>query len=180
MNMVTIMNGSVLECYPKDDQETSKTRWPYLSRVEKEELQLFLDNAFFLLDHYDQIMNDSRMFLAEIPVRNGLDGVGDFRQACLGAYLEWWQHCPSAVEAGNGCKSLVFKIKGKPLSCSNNCEMVMEDGSVRTGTLNDYMSNVGKFCYIFAKYMDAMDTCQAYTIKEVLEQLHRTNKAQKA
>ena len=59
MNMVTIMNGSVLECYPKDDQETSKTRWPYLSRAEKEEQQLFLDNAFFLLDHYDQIMNDS-------------------------------------------------------------------------------------------------------------------------
>ena len=168
---ITLLNGTNLECLPKVKSDR-RTRWPYQTAEEKEETEVFLNNAFFLLAQRERIMNDSRMFLAEVPIKNGLDWTGSFHYSCLGAYLEWWTICPYAVKYNSNPVSLIIKISGNPISCSNNCEEVLEDGSRHACMLCDFMASVGKFCYILGRYMKAMNTCQVYSIKEVVEKLH--------
>lgn len=96
-NSITLMNGAVLECFPKEshqgdfvpDQMKLDTTGVYLSignkpckpqpnTTEEKERQkkLFTDNAFYLLAHQERIMRDSRMFLAPVAVQNGLAYIG--------------------------------------------------------------------------------------------------------
>lgn len=73
---ITLLNGAILEYFPKVKSER-RTRGPYQTPEEKKEIEAFLNNAFFLLPHRERIMSDSRMFLVEVSVKNGLiKGVG--------------------------------------------------------------------------------------------------------
>lgn len=112
-NSITLMNGAVLECIPKEshqgdfiaDKMKLDATGTYLSLGNKpckpqtrtsEEFErqkkLFTDNAFYLLAHQERIMRDSRMFLAPVAVQNGLayTGTSGFNAPTLGIYLEWW------------------------------------------------------------------------------------------
>ena len=62
--------------------------------TDKEELNLFLRNAHRLIAEADSIMADSRMFLAPLPIRNGLayTGTSGFSHPTLGIYIEWWRN----------------------------------------------------------------------------------------
>lgn len=96
-NGIILMNGAVLECFPKESHQDSfvpdemkldttgmylsignKPCKPQPSTTEEKERQkkLFTDNAFYLLAHQERIMRDSRMFLAPIAVQNGLAYIG--------------------------------------------------------------------------------------------------------
>ena len=89
-NSITLMNGAVLECFPKEshqedfvpDKMKLDATGTYLSLGNKpckplprttEEMEqqkkLFTDNAFYLLAHQERIMRDSRMFLAPVAVQ---------------------------------------------------------------------------------------------------------------
>ena len=108
-NSIVLMNGAVLECYPKPQTDfvTDKiqldTTGTYLSvgnkpckpqpnSTEEKERQkkLFTDNAFYLLAHSERIMRDSRMFLTPVAIQNGLayTGTSGFHAPTLGIYLE--------------------------------------------------------------------------------------------
>ena len=90
-NSITLMNGAVLECIPKESHQGdfvpdkmkldatgtylrigNKPCKPLPRTTEDVEQQkkLFTDNAFYLLAHQERIMRDSRMFLAPVAVQN--------------------------------------------------------------------------------------------------------------
>lgn len=195
-NSITLMNGAVLECFPKEsnqsdfvpDQMKLDTTGVYLSignkpckpqpsTTEEKERQkkLFTDNAFYLLAHQERIMRDSRMFLAPVAVQNGLAYIGTsgFNAPTLGIYLEWWNECPIALRTGeDGHRSLVFHLAGSPLSGANRCAEVYEDGRVEHTQMSPFINYWRPFTAINTRYDEAKHIYQAYTLEHVLEILH--------
>lgn len=195
-NSITLMNGAVLECFPKEsnqddfvpDKMKLDATGKYLSLGNKpckpqtrtsEEFErqkkLFTDNAFYLLAHQERIMRDSRMFLAPIAVQNGLayTGTSGFNAPTLGIYLEWWNECPKALRTdkdGNRC--LVFHLAGSPLSGTNHCAEVFEDGRIEPIQVSSFISHWQPFVNINTQYDEAKHIYQAYTLEQVLEILH--------
>ncbi len=195
-NSIVLMNGAVLECYPKESPQTDfvtdkiqlDTTGAYLSvgnkpckpqprTTEEKEQQkkLFTDNAFYLLAHQKRIMRDSRMFLAPVAVQNGLayTGTSGFLAPTLGIYLEWWNECSIALRTDeDGKRSLVFHLAGSPLSGVNHCAEVYEDGKVEHIQVSLFINHWRPFTAINTRYDEAKHTYQAYTLEQVLEILH--------
>ena len=193
---IVLLNGTQLDCYPLSDEDvesvpqdkleldttgqfvTVRKCKPKATPVSNEwvqKQQLFVDNAFYLLAHIDRIMSDSRMFLAPVAVQSGLayTGTSGFNRPTLGVYLEWWQTCDGAMRIDNeGRRSLVYRLAGSPLSGSNRCSAVREDGTIETVSLSSFMSHWSPFTKINTRYTDAKVRYQAYTLQEVLEILH--------
>ena len=195
-NSITLMNGAVLECFPKeshqDDFVPDKMKWDatgtYLSLGNKpckpqtrtsedveQQKKLFTDNAFYLLAHSERIMRDSRMFLAPVAVQNVLayTGTSGFHTPTLGIYLEWWNECPKALRTDkDGNRSLVFHLAGSPLSGTNHCAEVFEDGRIEPIQVSSFISHWQPFVNINTQYDEAKHIYQAYTLEQVLEILH--------
>lgn len=195
-NSITLMNGAVLECFPKEshqgdfvpDKMKLDTTGTYLSIVNKackplprttEEFErkkkLFTDNAFYLLAHQERIMRDSRMFLAPVAVQNGLayTGTSGFNAPTLGIYLEWWNECSIALRVDKeNRRSLVFHLAGSPLSGANRCAEVYEDGRTESVQVSSFISHWRPFTAINTRYDEAKHIYQAYTLEQVLEILH--------
>ena len=184
-NSITLMNGAVLECFPKeshqDDFVPDKMKWDatgtYLSLGNKpckpqtrtsedveQQKKLFTDNAFYLLAHSERIMRDSRMFLAPVAVQNVLayTGTSGFHTPTLGIYLEWWNECPKALRTDkDGNRSLVFHLAGSPLSGTNHCAEVFEDGRIEPIQVSSFISHWQPFVNINTQYDEAKHIYQA-------------------
>lgn len=200
-NSITLMNGTVLECFPKESQPcdiepdkmqldaTGKylsigNKKPYKGKEKApiaptEELEqqkkLFTDNAFYLLAHSERIMRDSRMFLAPVAVHNGLayTGTSGFRNPTIGIYLEWWNECARALRTDDeGNRSLVFYLSGSPLSGANCCAEVYEDGRIESVSVPSFIDHWRPFMAINQRYTEAKHMHQAYTLQQVLDILH--------
>ena len=195
-NSITLMNGAILECFPKEshqgdfvpDKMKLDATGTYLSlgnkpckpqprATEEKEQQkkLFTDNAFYLLAHQERIMRDSRMFLAPVAVQNGLayTGTSGFLAPTLGIYLEWWNECSIALRTDkDGNRSLVFHLAGSPLSGTNHCAEVFEDGRIEPIQVSSFISHWQPFVNINTQYDEAKHIYQAYTLEQVLEILH--------
>ncbi len=193
-NSIVLMNGAVLECYPKPQTDfvTDKiqldTTGTYLSvgnkpckpqpnSTEEKERQkkLFTDNAFYLLAHSERIMRDSRMFLTPVAIQNGLayTGTSGFHAPTLGIYLEWWNECPIALRTDeDGNRSLLYHLAGSPLSGANHCAEVYEDGKVVPVQVSSFISHWQPFTTINTRYDEAKHIYQAYTLEQVLAILH--------
>ena len=195
-NSITLMNGTVLECFPKEshqgdfvpDKMKLDATGTYLSIGNKpckpqprtteeweQKKKLFTDNAFYLLAHQERIMRDSRMFLAPIAVQNGLayTGTSGFHAPTLGIYLEWWNECSIALRTDeDGKRSLVYHLAGSPLSGANHCAEVYEDGRVESVQVSSFISHWQPFVNINTRYDEAKHIYQAYTLEQVLDILH--------
>ena len=195
-NSITLMNGAVLECFPKEsyqgdfvpDKMKLDATGTYLSlgnkpckpqprTTEEKERQkkLFTDNAFYLLAHQERIMRDSRMFLAPIGIQNGLayTGISGFHAPTLGIYLEWWNECSIALRTDkDGKRSLVFRLAGSPLSGANHCAEVYEDGRTESVQVSSFISHWQPFVNINTRYDEAKHMYEAYTLEQVLAILH--------
>ena len=196
-NSITLMNGVVLDCYPKEAPQTdfpsnemkldktgvylrvgNKQLKPHPKPTEGVERQkkLFTDNAFYLLAHRERIMKDSRMFLTPVMIQNGLayTGTSGFHNPTVGIYLEWWAACANAMRTDeNGKRSLVFHLAGSPLSGANHCSEVYEDGRIEQIHLSSFSSCWKPFMEINTRYDEAKHCCQAYTLEELLDVLHK-------
>ena len=194
---IVLLNGTQLDCYPLADEDIEtefqdkleldttgqyltvrkcKPKTTHVSDEWMQKQQLFVDNAFYLLAHMDRIMNDSRMFLAPVAVQSGLayTGTSGFKRPTLGVYLEWWQTSDDAMCIDNeGCRSLIYRLAGSPLSGMNRCSTVREDGNIETVTLSSFGRHCGSFIKINTRYTEAKVHYQAYTLQEVLDILHR-------
>ena len=195
-NSITLMNGAVLECFPKEshqgdfvpDKMKLDATGTYLSIGNKpckpqprtteefeQQKKLFTDNAFYLLAHQERIMRDSRMFLAPVAVQNGLayTGTSGFNAPTLGIYLEWWNECSMALRVDKESRrSLVFHLAGSPLSGANRCAEVYEDGRTESVQVSSFISHWRPFTAINTRYDEAKHMYQAYTLEQVLEILH--------
>ena len=195
-NSITLMNGAVLECFPKEshqgdfvpDKMKLDATGTYLSIGNKpckplprttEEMEqqkkLFTDNAFYLLAHSERIMCDSQMFLAPVAGQNVLayTGMSGFHTPTLGIYLEWWNECSMALRTDkDGNRSLVYHLAGSPLSGANQCTEVYEDGKTENIQVSLFTNHWRQFTAINTRYDEAKHIYQAYTLEQVLEILH--------
>lgn len=137
--------------------------------------KLFTDNAFLILANRERILNDSRMLLTPVSVRNGLAYSGAFQTATLGVYIEWWINAPYSVlfDEKDDAMSLIWYLSGSPLSGGNLCSMVTEDGKTETVRVPFFRKLWPKFTDILANYHDAKRLYQAYTLSEVIDILRR-------
>ena len=169
----TLLNGTVLDCYPLHQTEDKAENGLISSENDKEkEISLFLHNAFRFLHHRDRIMSDSRMFLCPVPIQSGLAyaGTGGFENPTLGVYLEWWINCESAL-IGNVDKTdwLVYRIAGSPLSGANQCGIVNKNGRTDTKEIRPFSPLFSSFAGINNRYKKAKELYHAYTLKQVVE-----------
>ena len=194
-NGIRLQDGNVIRGYPKQDaivelcKETpmldtteeylsirKKTAKPKPTSEEESNLQeLFTDNAFLILANRERILNDSRMLLTPVTVRNGLAYTGVFSTATLGVYIEWWLNCPYSVlfDEKADAMSLIWYLSGSPLSGGNLCSMVTEDGKTETVKVPFFKKLWPKFTDILADYHDAKECYQAYTLPETIDILKR-------
>lgn len=199
---IILLDGRILDCYPVAKEKDTKvvddglrldTTGEYLSLKEKsmslnvyqqsanpnyEEIQtdLFLRNAFYLFAHKERILSDSRMFLCPIHIQSGLayTGRSGFNNPTLGIYIEWWLNCAGAMRTDNeGRKSLVYRLSGSPLSGTNSCTAVDEDGKIEPVSLSGFINYWPLFIDINQRYTNAKNNYQAYQLKQVLDILEQ-------
>ena len=133
-------------------------------------IRLFTENAFILLANKRRILENSRMRFAPIAVRSGLAYCGAFHPATLGAYIEWWSVCAEALRMnGAGEKTLVYQLSGSPLSGSNRCMQVYEDGRVESVSVDCFSALWHPFQEIVNRYAKEQEPPQAYTLQEVID-----------
>ena len=197
---IRLISGAVLECYPIADEPSKierdelkldltgvylrtskKPRKGLTCKTGKEQPvrepweDLFLKNAFFLYEHRDVILSDSRMFLTPLPFRNGLayTGTSGLNKATLGVYLEWWDNCERAIIKHEGeAFALTYHIAGSPLSGSNRCSAVDRDGRSFTIQFESPFTPLwSSFMKINQRYTEAKQIYQAYTLEETLAKL---------
>lgn len=193
---IHLMNGNVLDCYPKTDQPCAIVRDKLSLDTTDEFLQigksrgkrllgkitperpawerLFLQEAFYLYEHREQIMADSRMFLTPLPFKNGLayTGTSGLNQATLGIYLEWWEECEKAViREKDKVEALTYFIAGSPLSGANHCSAVDRKGRSVTMQFSPFSPIWSSFMRINQRYKEAKQRYQSYTLEETIAKL---------
>lgn len=170
---ITLLNGTVLDCYPLQQTEDKvENELNPSENGQEKEISLFLHNAFRLLHHRDRIMSDSRMFLCPVPIQGGLAyaGTGGFENPTLGVYLEWWLNCESALIGDVGKTDwLVYRIAGSPLSGANQCGIVNKNGKTDIKDIRPFSPLFSSFAGINNRYKKAKELNQAYTLKQVVE-----------
>ena len=203
IHQITLLSGRELLCYPKvelsqpiDNRMKLDTTGQYLSvgrrkpvvkpippeleEQRKQAVKFFTDRAFFFLDHREKILNDSRMFLAPVPVQSGLAYIGTsgFRRPTLGVYVEWWMTCiPAIISRLHNDTWLVYYIAGSPLSGMNCCGIVNANGECRSENLpNPFRAIWGPFTNINTRYDEAKVRYEAYSLEEVVKLLEANDK----
>jgi len=198
IHQITLLSGRELLCYPKvelsrpiDNRMKLDTTGQYLTigrrkpvvkpippEVEeqrKQAVKFFTDHAFFFLDHREEILSDSRMFLAPVPVQSGLayTGTSGFRHPTLGVYIEWWMTCNRAIIDHHFNDTwLVYYIAGSPLSGSNCCGIVNSNGECRSEALPSPFNAVwSPFMEVNTRYDEAKERYEAYSLEEVVKLL---------
>ncbi len=150
--------------------QLEKKDWPCASSQSYQEAaRFFYEHAFFFLDHAKEILADSRMFLAPVPVCNGLalcSALG-LANPTLGEYIEWWQTCPNATIFEDGEKWLVWRFGGVSFNGCNICEAVNRNGEVRKVKVHPFAELFKPYLKICARYNDARLSMAAYTLPEV-------------
>lgn len=131
---------------------------------------LLLENIKLIYDNAERILNDSRMFLAPMPCAGGLAYCSTrmFDKPALGVYLQWWMTCK---EAHSKDDEWVYYISGSPLSGMNSCGKVDSNGSAKRTCLSGFLNAWRTFIHVNKIYQGLSDSCEHYTIKEVIEML---------
>ena len=190
---IQLMNGNVLDCYPKTDQPCAIVRDKLSLDTTGEFLQigksrglgkktperpawerLFLQEAFYLYEHREQIMADSRMFLTPLPFKNGLayTGTSGLSKATLGVYLEWWDECGQAIiRKDDQVEALTYYIAGSPLSGANHCSAIDRKGRTVTMHFSPFLPIWSSFMRINQRYTEAKQIYQAYSLEETIAKL---------
>ena len=190
-NKIKLQDGRVIQGFPIQDAAVGEAKSvtafdttgeyfsirkkpakPKPTDEEERALQkLFADNAFLILANRERILNDSRMLLTPLCVRNGLAYSGEFATATLGVYVEWWINAPYSVlfDEKDDAMSLIWYVSGSPLSGGNLCANVTEDGKTETVKVPFFIKLWPKFTDILADYHDAKKLYQAYTLPEAID-----------
>lgn len=112
-NRIVLLNGEELTCFQKKQSDVNKTT----SFDADANRRLFLKNAFLFFRNAHRIFSDSRMFLAPVPIENGLSISGKCRSTpTLGIYLEWWLNCEvDTTKDKEGNDALTYRWGAAPL-----------------------------------------------------------------
>jgi hypothetical protein len=158
------MDGTLLRLYPATSLPA-----PLTPEARTEATELFRQSLSLLWRHRERILSDSRMFLTPIAEPNGLAYLGAFPAATLGAYIELWTLCDAALLTDErGIQHFVTRVAGSPLSGSNRCTLVSEEGEVSTCSVCGFSSLWHPFRGLIRRYRKPQATAEHYTLTEVL------------
>lgn len=136
--------------------------------------KLFYENVPLFLANADKILSDIRLFLAPVPVQNGLayTGTSGFHRPTLGVYIEWWLYYKEDSIDRKGRP--IWYISGSPLSGRNVCASVDRKGNDHKAKLNGRFSSVwGTFVDVNTRYDEAKRCFMTYTLEEVVALLKK-------
>ena len=158
------MDGTLLRLYPATSLPA-----PLTPEARTEATELFRQSLSLLWRYRERILSDSRMFLTPIAETNGLAYLGTFPEATLGAYIELWTLCDAAlITDERGIQHFVTRVAGSPLSGSNRCTLVSEEGEVSTCSVRDFSSLWRPLRDLIRRYRKPQATAEHYTLSEVL------------
>lgn len=160
MMNITLQNGNILECFPKNENSPEQFKW-LDQEHRKYELDLLIANAFFILENKDIVFSDSRIFLSPVNVGSGGAYIGTFVKPTIGTYVEWW------LERKRD--DLVICVSGSPLSGANASTVVTKEGKHRQIKTDERYSDLAKeFMLFHGRYRDVREDCDAYTFEEAI------------
>lgn len=163
-NTITLSNGNHLECHIADclKHDTKGSS--------EEEKNLFYSNILLFIEHTDEILNDSRMFLTPIYSQSFSPF---FCRPTLGAFIEWWRYCIKNPVEKNGYP--ICFISGNPMTGSHACSAVTPDGEIVKAELCvsfiDLLKSFGRYT---SRYRFLSDFCQTYSLREIIDKLSTT------
>ena len=194
---IELIDGTRIEAFPKavqpetikEDKFVLDTTGEYLQighrkreskrTIERDTIaqqrgKLLCRNLHRLIAESDKILADSRMFLAPVPIQNGLAyfGTSGFQNPTLGVYIEWWRHhkCAWVIDEFGEKQPLIY-IAGSPLSGANRCAYVGAEGMSYGVSVTKFASVWQSFVNVNTRYTEAKQRYEAYTIEEVIERL---------
>lgn len=134
--------------------------------------ELLCRNLHRLIAESDKILADSKMFLAPVPIHNGLAyfGTSGFQNPTLGVYIEWWRHhkCAWVIDELGERQPLIY-IAGSPLSGANKCAYVGAEGMSYGVSVTNFAPVWQPFMNVNTRYTEAKQRYDAYTLEEVVE-----------
>ena len=194
-NMMTLMNGQQLNVYEKlenvfpqhANNEVNNTlaldaedEYLFVARRKreieqrdqerKEQREAFVRKLWFFYEHRDVIYQDSRMFMAPVPMVNSLayTGTRGFRAPVLGVYMEWLERCEQAhVRDDNGMHAMIYQFAGSSRSGSNHCMAVNCLGETSAVHIVGFKSLWTSFMEINTRYDDYKGEAEAFDLEVV-------------
>ena len=194
-NMMTLMNGQQLNVYEKLDNvfpqhannEVNNTlaldaedEYLFVARRKreieqrdqerKEQREAFVRKLWFFYEHRDVIYQDSRMFMAPVPMVNSLayTGTRGFRAPVLGVYMEWLERCEQAhVSDDYGMHAMIYQFDGSSRSGSNHCMAVNCLGQTSAVHIVGFKSLWTSFMEINTRYDDYKGEAEAFDLEVV-------------
>ena len=194
---IELIDGTHIEAFPKavqpetikEDKLALDTTGEYLQigrrkrkskrtterdTIAQQRGELLCRNLHRLIAESDKILADSRMFLALVPIQNGLAyfGTSGFHNPTLGVYIEWWRHhkCAWIIDEFGEKRPLIY-IAGSPLSGANKCAYVGAEGMSYGVSVTKFASVWQSFVNVNTRYTEAKQRYEAYTLEEVIEKL---------
>lgn len=194
---IELIDGTCIEAFPKavqpetikEDKFVLDTTGEYLQIghskrkpkrtterdiIAQQRAELLCHNLHRLIAESDTILSDSRMFLAPVPIQNGLAyfGTSGFHNPTLGVYIEWWRHhkCSWIIDEFGEKQPLIY-IAGSPLSGANKCAYVGAEGDSYGVSVTKFAPIWQSFVNVNTRYTEAKQRYEAYTIEEVIERL---------
>ena len=146
---IKLIDGTRIEAFPKavqpetikEDKFALDTTGEYLQigrrkrkpkrnstrdKIAQQRGELLCRNLHRLIAESDKILADSRMFLAPVPIQNGLayTGTSGFHNPTLGVYIEWWKHhkCAWVIDESGEKQPLVY-IAGSPFGTRRQAQI---------------------------------------------------------
>lgn len=176
---IRLLNGRLIDGYPKE-QGLGNAQNYAINPFDAPEstFGLFVENAFWLCMNRWLILQDSRMFLTPLWVRNILAYTGHygFQRPILGTYIEWWMNCKlSRVYQPNGNFSLIYQMSGSPLSGSNSSSIAGRSGQIGKTSLISWLDAYVPFVSINIRYNPCKDVYKAYPLAKTIEVLKDLN-----
>ena len=142
--------------------------------IARQQGELLCRNLHRLIAESDKILADSKMFLAPVPIQNGLAyfGTSGFQNPTLGVYIEWWRHhkCAWIIDEFGEKQPLIY-IAGSPLSGANKCAYVGAEGESYGVSVTNFAPVWQSFMNVNTRYTEAKQRYDAYTLEEVVEKL---------
>ena len=167
IDSIELLNCRKLDCYPKTVFERKIPYWMQSRKEQLEAKRFFYTNINSWIINADEIMRDSRYFLASVGFKTSLCPT---QMTCLGAFLEWWKYRQQYSWTVD--RLPIWAICGNPMTGTSGCAAVDINGKIHRAILQARLIDVIKsFNRIAKRYIEAQKKCESYSLDYVLSRL---------